>query len=610
MINAVTNLAQVEPQLQEQLNLVVVGHVDHGKSTVIGRLMADTGSLPIGKLEQVRDRCARSGRPFEYAFLLDALKNEQAQGITIDTARCFFKTAKRRYIINDAPGHIEFLKNMVTGASRAEAALLVIDAHEGIRENSRRHGYILSLLGLSQLSVLINKMDLVSYDQAVFERVREEYCAFLADLGVNPVSVIPIAARDGSNIATRHRGMSWYDGPTVLEQVDAFDVSKSKQDAPFRMPLQDVYKFTEEDDERRIFAGSIASGRISVGSRVKFLPSKKASRIASIEAFSAPPAAVAGAGQAVGFTLSEQIYVKPGELMVREDDETTVVTTRIRATVFWMGRAPLITDKKYVLKIGAAKVPVELREVKRVVDASELASETTKTQLDRHDVGEVVLETTRPFACDVARTLASTGRFVIVDHFEIAGCGVVLAPVQDGESLLERRIKTRDYSWASGAITRVARAQRYGHQGKFILLACSEDESAEVTEYSERLAIKLEASLFASGRRTYYLKMANLDTTRGLATREEHINSLGEQARVLTDAGLLFISGLSQAEPSELEVLRALNSPAELFLIQVGKPIGAIAASLVVDPNTPPETVTANIVEALASEEILFDYEI
>lgn len=610
MINAVTNLAQVEPQLQEQLNLVVVGHVDHGKSTVIGRLMADTGSLPIGKLEQVRDRCARSGRPFEYAFLLDALKNEQSQGITIDTARCFFKTTKRRYIINDAPGHIEFLKNMVTGASRAEAALLVIDAHEGIRENSRRHGYILSLLGLSQLSVLINKMDLVSYDQAVFKRVRDEYCAFLADLGVKPVSVIPIAARDGSNIAVRHRGMPWYDGPTVLEQVDAFNVSLSEQDAPFRMPLQDVYKFTEAGDERRIFAGSIASGRVSVGSKVRFLPSKKASRIASIEAFSAPPAALAGAGQAVGFTLTEQIYVKPGELIVKEGDDSPLVTTRIRATVFWMGRAPLITDKKYVLKIGAAKVPVELREVKRVVDASELASESTKTQLDRHDVGEVVLETTRPFACDIAQSLAATGRFVIVDHYEIAGCGVVLGPVQDGESLLERRVKRRDYAWASGAVTRAARAQRYGHQGKFILFASAEDESPEVAAASERLATQLEASLFASDRRTYYLKVANLDTTRGLATREEHINALGEQARVLTDAGLLFISSLSQAEESELDVLRALNSPAELFLIQVGKPIGAVAPSLVIDPHAAAEAITANVVAALTSEEILFDYEI
>lgn len=604
------DLARVEPRLEEQLNLVVVGHVDHGKSTVIGRLMADTGSLPVGKLDQVRERCARSGRPFEYAFLLDALKNEQAQGITIDTARCFFKTQKRRYIINDAPGHIEFLKNMVTGASRAEAALLVIDAFEGIRENSKRHGYILSLLGLSQLSVVINKMDLVNYDRGVFERVRDEYTAFLADLGVKAVSVVPIAAREGGNIAARSERMPWYDGPTILEQVDAFEVTKADQADAFRMPLQDVYKFTESGDDRRIFTGSIASGSVSVGTKVRFLPSGKSSTIASVEAFASPANTSAKAGQAAGFTLVEQIYVKPGEMMVVDGDQSALVTTRFRATVFWMGRAPLITNQKYLLKIGAARVPVELREVKRVVDASELASDGKKTQLDRHDVGEVILETARPIACDIAHNLASTGRFVIVDHFEIAGCGVVLASVDDGESLLERRVRTRDYAWASGTVTRTDRAQRYGHHGKFILLACSEDESEQANQFAECLAALLEAKLFAGNNRTYYLAMANLDASRGMASREEHIAWLGEQARVLTDAGLLFISVLAQADAPEIEVLRALNHPAELFLVQVGGPLGKHEAAAVVDPRDPPERAIEAILAHLVSQEVLLEYEI
>lgn len=605
------SLALVEPQLEQQLNLVVVGHVDHGKSTVIGRLMADTGSLPIGKLDQVRERCARSGRPFEYAFLLDALKNEQSQGITIDTARCFFKTQKRRYIINDAPGHIEFLKNMVTGASRAEAALLVIDAFEGIRENSRRHGYILSLLGISQLSVLINKMDLVNYERGVFQRVRDEYTAFLADLGVCAVSVIPIAAREGGNIATRSTEMGWYDGPTVLEQVDEFDPAVSDATGAFRMPLQDVYKFTESGDDRRIFAGSIASGSISVGTKVRFLPSGKASTISSVEAFAVPSMSSAKAGQAAGFTLKEQIYVKPGEMMVTDGDESAVVTTRFRATVFWMGRAPLVTNRKYTLKMGAAKVAVELREVRRVVDASELASDATKVQLDRHDVGEVVLETARPIACDVAHHLAATGRFVIVDHFEIAGCGVVLAPVNGGESLLEGRVRARDYSWTSGRVSRAERARRYGHHGKFILLACSEDESDEVQSFAESLAILLESSLFADGKRTYYLAMANLDASRGMASRDEHISWLGEQARVLTDAGLLFISVLAQAEPTEVEALRALNHPAELFLVQVGSsPLGKVDVAVLIDPDETPERAVQTILSRLVTQEVLLEYEI
>lgn len=209
-------------ETKEQMNIVIVGHVDHGKSTVIGRLLADTGSLPEGKLEAVKEYCRKNSRPFEYAFLLDALKDEQAQGITIDTARCFFKTNKRDYIIIDAPGHIEFLKNMVTGASRAEAVLLVIDAKEGIQENSKRHGHIVSMLGIHQAVVLVNKMDLVHFDQGVFEKITGEFTEFLHKVNIKPVNFIPLSAFNGDNIAVRSEHTPWYGGPTVLEQLDQF----------------------------------------------------------------------------------------------------------------------------------------------------------------------------------------------------------------------------------------------------------------------------------------------------------------------------------------------------------------------------------------------------
>jgi len=204
-----------------EMNIVIVGHVDHGKSTVIGRLLADTDSLPEGKLDMVRELCRRTSKPFEYAFLLDALKDERSQGITIDAARCFFKTDYRKYIIIDAPGHIEFLKNMITGASRADAALLVIDAHEGIRENSRRHGYLLAMLGIRQIAVLVNKMDLVGYDKNVFDSIVTEYSDFLSKIGVHPECFIPISAVEGDNIAEAKENMPWWNGNTVLSQLDA-----------------------------------------------------------------------------------------------------------------------------------------------------------------------------------------------------------------------------------------------------------------------------------------------------------------------------------------------------------------------------------------------------
>jgi bifunctional enzyme CysN/CysC len=205
---------------RQQMNIVIVGHVDHGKSTVIGRLLADTGSLPDGKIEQVRENCKRNSKPFEYAFLLDALKDEQAQGITIDTARVFFSTKTRDYIILDAPGHIEFLKNMVTGASRAEAALLVIDADEGVQENSRRHGYMISMLGIKQIAVVINKMDLVDYNQDVFDKIVTEYTAFLNEINIDPVTFIPVSGMQGDNIAKLSKKTPWYKKETVLEILE------------------------------------------------------------------------------------------------------------------------------------------------------------------------------------------------------------------------------------------------------------------------------------------------------------------------------------------------------------------------------------------------------
>src|SRR5262252_6960682 len=223
---------------RESFNVVIVGHVDHGKSTVVGRLLADTGSLPQGKLESVRRECDRTGKPFEYAFLLDALSDEQDQGITIDTARCFFKSAKRDYIIIDAPGHIEFLKNMISGAARAEAAVLVIDAKEGVRENSRRHGYILSMLGIRQVVVCVNKMDLRGYKEDVFRDIEAEYRGFLQGIGaVSPRQFIPISAIEGENLARpAEQRMPWYRGPSLLQMLDELPKAPPKVDQALRMP--------------------------------------------------------------------------------------------------------------------------------------------------------------------------------------------------------------------------------------------------------------------------------------------------------------------------------------------------------------------------------------
>ena len=262
----------------ERMNVVITGHVDHGKSTVIGRLMTDTGSLPEGKLDQVKALCQRNSKPFEYAFLLDALKDEQSQGITIDSARVFFKTAKRHYIIIDAPGHIEFLKNMVSGAARAEAAFLCIDAAEGVQENSRRHGYLLSMLGITKMCVLVNKMDLVNYDKHVYNTIVRKYSRFLRNIGLRDIPFIPVSGMAGDNIVASSQNMLWWQGHTVLTLIDSFKKERVPVDLPFRMPVQDVYKFTAMGDSRRIIAGTVTTGTFSKDDELIFYPSGKKSR--------------------------------------------------------------------------------------------------------------------------------------------------------------------------------------------------------------------------------------------------------------------------------------------------------------------------------------------
>jgi bifunctional enzyme CysN/CysC len=298
----------------EQLKIVIVGHVDHGKSTFVGRLFHDTGSLPEGKLEQLQQIAERRGVPFEWANLMDALQSERDQNITIDTAQIWFHTKKRQYVIIDAPGHKEFLKNMITGAANAEAALLLIDAHEGVQENSRRHGYLLNLLGIRQIAVLVNKMDLENYSQARFNQIETEYRAWLRTIGVEPTVFIPIAAKHGDNIAALSENTPWWGGPTVLQTLDEFKVSELPKNQPLRFPIQDIYRF----DERRILAGRVESGSIKVGDRLVFSPSNKVSTVKTIERWNAPHSDSATAGESIGVTLTEQIFVTRGAVAALE----------------------------------------------------------------------------------------------------------------------------------------------------------------------------------------------------------------------------------------------------------------------------------------------------
>jgi bifunctional enzyme CysN/CysC len=564
----ISNLKSATPR--EQMDIVVIGHVDHGKSTLVGRLLADTGSLPEGKLEQVKQACRRNAKPFEYAFLLDALKDEQAQGITIDSARCFFRTARREYIIIDAPGHIEFLKNMISGAARAEAGLLVIDVAEGVRENSRRHGYLMSMLGIRQIAVCVNKMDMVGYRQEAFEAIREEYGQFLAKIGLEPLAFLPISAREGDNVAQRSGPMSWYRGPTVLDLLDMLQKEPAPVDKPLRLPVQDVYKFTDDGDDRRIVAGRIVTGRLHVGDEVVFLPSTKRSRIRSVETFPVSTRPEAQAGESTGVTLQTQIYVKPGELMVKVDEPQPHSSTKLEANLFWLSPNPMVMGKRYKLKLHAARAAAYLTAVHTVIDASNLSTVTNRRQIERHDVAHVTLETLKPVACDPAVEIPQTGRFVLIDDYEIAGGGVILSAEQTSNTLVLEHVRQRNQAWVRSRISPQDRAERHGQRPALVVI-CGPQGGA-----MESLGRAAEERLHHAGRLVYYLGLSNqllgLNADLNvLGGREEFLRRLGETAHLFTDAGLIVITTIADLDDFELQTLDTLNQPGELVVVSVGE---------------------------------------
>ena len=574
------------------MNIVIVGHVDHGKSTVIGRLLADTHSLPDGKLEQVRADCELNSKPFEYAFLLDALKDEQAQGITIDAARVFFKSSLRPYLILDAPGHIEFLKNMITGAARAEAALLVIDAAEGVQENSRRHGYMVSMLGVHQLAVVVNKMDLVNWDEAVYDRIVAEYSAFLEQVGIRPSCFIPVSGRGGDNIADRSGNLPWYTGPTVLDALDAFRSEPAPVEQPFRMPVQDVYKFTKQGDDRRIVAGTIDSGTVRVGDDVIFYPSGKKSRIKSLEAFNRPVQSRAEAGFAVGFTLQEQIYITRGEVATLESEPRPQVTTRLRVSLFWLGREAMVKRKEYLLKLGTARVTARLEEVLRVMDASNLETAQQRNAVQRHDVAECVLKLDRAIACDLAEDIPTTSRFVLVDDFEIRGGGIVREALPDRQTAVRDRVLLRKYKWEPSIIQPEQRAEKYNQKAALILVT-GEHESDR-----KGVAKALEEKLFEDGKVVYFLGIGSVlygvdaDIERKPENRQEHMRRLAEVANLMLDAGIILVVAAAELTQDDLAVIKTAVPPDWIETIWAGDTVTTdLACDLQVPGGAVPESV-------------------
>jgi bifunctional enzyme CysN/CysC len=542
--DAATQVARRDP-----LKIVIVGHVDHGKSTLIGRLLHDTGSLPEGKLEAVSEMCRRRGMPFEWAFVTDALRAERDQGITIDVSHIWFRTVARDYVLLDAPGHREFLRNMVTGAAASEAALLVIDAQEGVRDQSRRHAFLLALLGMRQVIVAVNKMDLVDFSEARFGEVAHEIAAYLAKVGLTARHIIPVAARDGDNLFVASQRMPWNAEPTVAAALDGLGAPLHQRDLPLRLPVQDVYKF----DARRIVVGRIETGEIALGDTLLFSPSGKTARIASIEAWNAPQQAAAGAGESVGITLDEQIFVERGE-MASHAEQAPILTDVFRARIFWLGHASLSPGRRYLLKYYTVEIPVEVQSIERVIDTADLSDKPTDA-VGRDMVADVVLRTRRLVALDDRTTDVQLGRFVLVEDFAIVGGGSVsMEGYPDQRRLIGQ--KSQNLKGSDSRVTAAMRGQHNGHPGG-VLWFTGLSGAGKST-----IALATEQRLFALGYQVYVLDGDNI--RRGLNTnlgfspddRAENIRRVGEVAALFADAGMIVISAFISPYRSDRERAR------------------------------------------------------
>jgi sulfate adenylyltransferase subunit 1 len=404
---------------ERSMHIVIAGHVDHGKSTLVGRLFYDTGSLPPDRMESLRQTSEALGKEMEFAFVMDQLEEERERGITIDIAHSFFHTDKRSYVIIDAPGHKEFLKNMITGSSQAEAALLLVDIAEGIREQTLRHCFILGLLGFRQIAVLVNKMDTVGYSEARFRTIKCEIESALDKLKITPTHILPISAQRGENVAKRSEQLSWFDGPTVLEALDSFSLVTA-EDKELRFPVQDIYDF----DGQSIVVGRVEAGTIKKGQTVHVLPQKAAGFIVEVKKFMQNDMPQAGAGHCIGIRFQGP-PLKRGDVLV--DEPTPTATEAVRATIFWL------IDKDYELGIpltfrcATQEAQGVIERIYRRFDPATIAViEQDARQIKAAEIADVLIKLNKPVLVDAFAEIPEMGRFVLEHAGHPVAGGIVI----------------------------------------------------------------------------------------------------------------------------------------------------------------------------------------
>ena len=528
--------------MSRALKIVIGGHVDHGKSTLIGRLLHETDSLPPGKAEELEALSRKRGMDLEWSFVLDALQTERDQAITIDTTRVWFTWNNRRYAIIDAPGHREFVRNMLSGASEADAAVLVVDVAEGVSEQTKRHAQLLQMLGIRQLCVVLNKMDAVAYSRERCEEVERDSKAALAALDLHPTSIIPISARNGENLKDGSANMPWYSGPTLLEALESFNPLSAIVDAPLRLRVQDVYR----SDGTRVAVGRVESGSIAVGDKVLLSPMSSAATVRSIERWHAEDRKIATAGESIGITFNEPVFVNRGDV-VSHVHQPPLLDYAFRALCFWLDEAPPQTGEQVTVQFGATTARAVIAAIESVTDSSSLQPLALET-IPRYALVQLRLRSSALVPLDEHESMPASSRLVVLRGRDAVAGGIV-------QGVLTGNAPPNIYR-ADHLVSREERESRSGHRGAVIWLTGLSGAGKST------LAMALERALFMQGASVYVLDgdnvRAGLNSDLGFsaADRAENIRRIGEVAALFADAGTIVITAFISPMKRDREIAR------------------------------------------------------
>ncbi|MDY0251249.1 MAG: sulfate adenylyltransferase subunit CysN [Pseudomonas sp.] len=552
-------LAQHERK--ELLRFLTCGNVDDGKSTLIGRLLHDSKMIYEDHLETItRDskKVGTTGDDIDLALLVDGLQAEREQGITIDVAYRYFSTTKRKFIIADTPGHEQYTRNMATGASTCDLAIILVDARHGVEEQTRRHSYITSLLGIRHLVVAINKMDIKGYDEQVYNEIKDDYLAFAKQINLDTSSLyfVPMSALKGDNVVNRSEHTNWYAGQTLMEILESVDVSGDLNDRPMRFPVQYVNR---PNLNFRGFAGTLASGSLRKGDAITVLPSGKSSQIKSIVTFDGE-LEQAIAGQAITLTLEDEIDISRGDLIVSAQD-TVRSSDHFEAMLVWMGGEPLLPGKRYDFKRATSYIPGNISAIEHRIDVNTLAQNAVSS-LQLNEIGRVKISLDAPLALDDYNANRTTGAFIVIDRLSnlTVGAGMIIAP---------NNIPCPTRSVAKNRVSRDERTLRLGQQPVTVLFSGLSGAGKSTLAYA------VERKLFDTGRAVYVLDGQNLrhDINKGLPLdrvgRSENWRRAAQVARQFNEAGLITLAAFVAPDAEGREQAKASIGKERLITVYV-----------------------------------------